>query len=232
MDFVNLRFCKLVKSVASVVAVLVLSGCGSEQLQFSDGTEVELLRPADVSIPSYAASSDLMLDFDGGIVQVGQDIGIPFKGGFAKPVKSTVLSELPPVVDEGFVSRGWETPERHFSVVGKDDRLILAVDHWNSIPADRANGIWQSVIVRVGEPETLIKTEHLQYGFWNDGLLRLMVVLDSGGSQMRLTQAVGVSTLMDSLRMNSERAREDSAKAEEQYLKIAETLAKKGSSNK
>ena len=223
MACVILKFSQLNKISLIVLGLICLSGCGSQQIVGNQSGDVDLIGPSDVSISNIAPFSHLTLELDSGVIQIGQSTSLDFSGGFKKPTRATVLSELPPVLDDGFDSRGWETPDRHFSTVGKDGRLVLALDHFNSIDKVESTVIIQDYQLRLGAPDSIVETEHTKYIFWQDGTVRLMLLQDSGGGQTRFTQALGIVKLMDALRINPENAREDSEIAEKQYLESSAT---------
>lgn len=231
MDFVNTKSFPLVKSTwllstFVIVASVMVSGCSPELISTKPTDGADVLNASDARITDRDQTSRLDMRINGGAVRVGQLAETVFEDGYRRPPKSTLLTELPPGFDAGFTSQGWETPKRHFSVVIADERVVLALDHWDDIETSDAQIALEQTITLNGKPDGEVGKGTVRYYFWNDGNVRLMVVVDQGEKPTKLTMAIGLSKLLDSLRMDPASAVIDTEKAEKQYAEPPETNAK------
>ena len=205
------------------LSCLMLGGCAPEELRQINGNEVEPVTSKDVAITSYSMSSKLeMVDGDS-VIRVGQLLEDSLRGSYGKPPKATSLTELPPGLDETFEVKGWETYKRTFALVAKEDRVALALDFWEDADASKIRDAETEYELKFGKPDFTVVTDRNSYSFWQDGSVRLMTLQSEGRNGMSFTVALGLTVLMDHLRMSPDTARNDAARAEQLLSSETET---------
>jgi len=206
------RFWKL----SSLVLLLggALAGCDPSGLALNQG-ETDTLTASDVKLTSAHLSCDLAILAEESVIRIGQKHDSAMVGDFRAPARSVKLSELPPMFDESFGAAGWETPTRTVSLVTSDGNVVLALDMNEALDAAPVNEMIEKYRGNFGVPSSSVKTEHSEYLFWERQGVRLMLcIYRQKEKPATVTKALGLTTLMDRLRMDAGSAQRDSASAE------------------
>lgn len=203
---------------------LLLAGCDPGQFAVGNGSKGDLLLAEEVTITQSALDSPLALHTQDSLIRVGQNLGSSLIGGFRRPEKGVALHELPPQFSSGFRASGWETPERTVSLVGRDDDVVLALETWTGMKAEKREQLFDRYQRLYGTPEHRVEGPAGEYLFWDDGAVRLMICwVPDAQRGSTVTTVVGLSVLMDRLRMNPEAAQRDLAAATELMRAAQET---------
>jgi len=142
---------------------------------------------------------------------------------FGPPPRAYDVTDLPPGwKEQGYQAAGWETGVRPkgeaavegFGLVLQKDRVALAlftVEHADGQLFSRITSDYQD---ELKSKPTAVANKRSQYRFWTIGDQVLMVSTTSARSGEAVTVAIGAKALMDGLRMNPDRAKEDIQEAE------------------
>ncbi len=189
---------------------LLLAGCDPGQFTVGNGSQGDVLLAEDITITQSALDSPLALHTQNSLIRVGQSLGSCLIGGFRRPDKGVSINELPPQFSTGFRTAGWETPERTVSVVGREDDVVLALETWTSMKPEKRDAHIERYQLIYGLPDHRVVDNAGEYLFWDDGAVRLMIcVVPNPQNGFHVTSVVGLSILLDRLRMNPEAAQRD-----------------------
>lgn len=187
---------------------------GSQKAEPKQNVELKLDLPAD------AAPSDLvMVGDDGELLQVGDSTGKAYRA-FPKPPKAFTAVRLPDVLariqDPVLSAEGWSTAEESFGLVLIQERVILATHTLDGVDERQ----WSQILDRYDRFPFLeaitVGSGKVQYRFYQQEGQRLMLAFATDYRGRRsITVALGLSDLMDTLRMSPSKAEEDFAKATE-----------------
>lgn len=190
--------------------LICLSGCDVAGLAIEGkegGTQLEV---DEVRIGRESLTSSLALLSEESSIRIGQDLNTVLVGGFRKPKRGITLRELPPGLSGDFVGMGWETPERTVSLVAKETDIVMALDMENSVSADRCDEVVSQYQRIYGSSPLEVGDTKAKYRFWQSGTVRVMIcVVQVGNGVYRLTSVLGLSEVMDRLRMDADSARQD-----------------------
>lgn len=201
--------------VAGVVALGGLGGCDVSGFKVEGEEGRRTVSASDLEVSAIDMASRLSLVGGGASVRLGQKDDSALVGEFQKPERAVNLTELPPGFGDGFQALGWETAERTVSLVSKDGAVVLALDTRGGLDSDRAERIVGDYIRAHGEPTSRVSSESADYWFWQDLGVRLMVCrYRCRQSGETVTAAVGLTVLMDALRMDEASAQRDSVAAD------------------
>ncbi len=130
---------------------------------------------------------------------------------FGPPPKAYDVTELPPGwKDQGFKAAGWETSDEGFGAILQKDRVALAMftaDHVSDKLFDRLVSDYND---ELGRKSISVIDKRAKYRFWTADDQTLMVsACNTPKSGIIVTVALGARPLMDALRMNPDRAKED-----------------------
>lgn len=193
------------------MALMMGAGCDVSKLAISGPDTKPSVSASDIRLTAEDLSSRLSLNLEDSSVRVGQREDTVLAGPFKKPPRGTFLREMPPGMDDSFSIQGWETFDRTFSAVSKDQSVILAVYTTEAKAVDSFGSTLKDATARFGMPLDNVSTTGAEYVFWEDGTNRLMLCLYKGKGEETFTQALGLSRVMDSLRMDPGSARKDAA---------------------
>lgn len=212
------------------VAALVISGCGSSEQPKSVAKDAESpprfskdVHPVEGLSPSKLFLSHLSLTSRYQVLNlatklyVGDDVDRALEV-FGPPPKAYDVTDLPTGwKEQGFRAAGWEIgfrPKGETSLVGfgavlQRERLALAmftVEHADQRFFGRLINEYQN---ELGQKPQTVANKKSRYRFWtyDDQVLMISATTLSGGDLV--TVAMGAKPLMDGLRMNPDRAKED-----------------------
>lgn len=217
------------------VAALILSGCGSSEQpkvvakdgesppRFSkDVHPVDGLSQSKLFLSHLSLSSRYQVLNLANKLYLGDDVDRALQV-FGPPPKAYDVTDLPTGwKEQGFRAAGWEIgfrPKGETSLVGfgavmQKDQLALAmftVEHAEQRFFGRLINEYQAELDT--KPVT-VANKRSRYRFWNydDQVLMVSATTTSGGDLV--TVALGAKPLMDGLRMNPDRAKEDLVEAD------------------
>lgn len=196
--------------------LLVAAGCSKPPAPVAKTTPPPIRFAGKVPVPNSLAPTDLGILNDGNLLRVGDSLEDANRA-FPAPQDIFGLKELPPGFGTGFRARGYETPREGLGLILVDNRVAVALRRVEDISADAANESLRRYVEEFGDASETVKGARIEYRFWSKEDQRLMVCLAPDRKEptrFDVTVAVGVSTLMDALRMSYASAREDRAIAE------------------
>lgn len=169
-----------------------------------------------VEVPSSLAPTDLGLMGESGSLRVGDSLEEASRV-FPSPQNAFGLKELPPGFGPTFKARGFETREEGLGLILVDDRVAVAIRREENVNGEKVEEVTKAFVRQFGEPDESVTGARIEYRFWNKEDQRLMLCSApdrEDPTHYDMTMAVGVSNLMDALRMSYPMAREDRAMAE------------------
>lgn len=196
--------------------LLVIAGCSKQPAPVATKTPPPIRFAGKVDVPNSLAPTDLGILNDGAPVRVGDSLEDANRA-FPAPQDIFGLKELPPGFGSGFRARGFETPRDGLGLILVDNRVAVAMRRIEDVSADAAKEAVRRYVAEFGDASESVSGARIEYRFWSKEDQRLMVCTAPDRkepSRFDVTVAVGVSTLMDALRMSHASAREDRAIAE------------------
>lgn len=199
-----------------VCFLLVLAGCSKTPAPVAKNTPPPIRFAGKVAVPNSLAPTDLGILNDGTLLRVGDSLEDANRA-FPAPQDIFGLKELPPGFGSGFRARGFETPREGLGLILVDNRVAVAMRRLEDVSVDAAKEAVRRYVAEFGDATESVSGARIEYRFWTKEDQRLMVCTAPDRketSRFDVTVAVGVSTLMDALRMSHASAREDRAIAE------------------
>jgi hypothetical protein len=196
--------------------LLFAAGCSKQATPVVKNSPAPIRFAGKVEVPDSLAPTDLGILNDGNLLRVGDSLEDANRV-FPAPQDIFGLKELPPGFGSGFRARGYETPREGLGLILVDNRVAVAMRRIEDVSADTAKDAVRRYVAEFGEPSESVSGARIEYRFWSKEDQRLMVCTAPDRkepSRYDVTVAVGVSTLMDALRMSYASAREDRAIAE------------------
>lgn len=207
------RYCLL-----AVSAGLLLAGCGSKQKSaeeaeapsvespYSSGTRPEV----KVVLPRESEMHALSMGRSGRSIRIGDAEDRVFSI-FVKPNRASDFFEEPPIQGDEYLSRGWQSQAESFGGIFLRGQLILGQYMVEKLPADSIEELMMEVSRDQGDLSyEEVPGKYGRYRFWQSGSDRLMAVVTTDvKGQSSFTLVLGISNVMDALRMNVDGARQD-----------------------
>ncbi len=201
------------KSIAfSLFASLVLSGCGAP-------TAINAVDPGssapDLAIerPESPSMGDLAIYVGDKSVQVG-DNEREVLDNLPRPKGAYEFSQDPPIRDDKLTCRGWESSTQSFAGIFKEGRSVLAMMLYERVESGAIEPLLARLRSNFGPETTTISDNATRYLFWDRGNQRLMFCETVTKYDGRVVSVVvGLSSVMQQLRMDPETGKADSEAA-------------------
>lgn len=163
-----------------------------------------------VAAPTFGEESEIAMRRNNERLRVGVSMATA-TSFLPKPKKAYDFKDKPAGFGPEFRSTGWEANDQAFGVLAYEDRTCLAMHEMFKVTDEEVQTLVQDYQYALRDSEwSTISGEYSRYWFYESGRDRIMIcAVKVADNSFHVTIAVGETSVMDTLRMNTRFAIED-----------------------